>query len=392
MENGQTVTPQDENVLSTTQVTDKKSHSKRYLLFGGIGFLVFLLLSGGIFFAMKNAFPKNSQQATPAIELPLISTNNSLEQPSQTAEIPSVPGGGVATGGIPLFGSKVGLVGSAISTRNLAGMLLQVNQIDICEFPNVNIYATITDEEGEVFSDVRAKDFTVTVDGKEVKEYSFSFIKEENIPLSTTLVLDHSGSMKGDPIVKAKESAISYIDKLKPTDEVALIQFDTQIELLQKLTKDKETVKSLINNIVPRSDTALYDVVYFSAENNLGCGRKAVILLTDGRDTASKNFTLDKAIEKVNLVNVPVFVVGLKSYQFTPEILRRIAEGTGAQYFEAPTPQDLATMYQKINNQLRGQYRFMYKLDIPKTNSDHRIKISSTVAGSQTTSEKGFIY
>ncbi|MBU4380979.1 VWA domain-containing protein [Candidatus Parcubacteria bacterium] len=374
---------------------NKKSLLTKYLLFGSFGMLLFVILTGAMFFVIKNNFSSNKRNVltTPALTYTSNTQSQTPSNPSGTqSNVPSVPTGGVPAGGTPLFGSKVGLIKSAVSTRNLTGMLLQVNQIDICEFPNINIYSTITNKDGETFSDVRQGDFEITVDGKKVENFGFAFVKDENIPLSTTLVLDHSGSMKGDPIVKAKESAIDYIDKLKPVDEVALIQFDTQIELLQRLTQDKEAVKSLINNIVPRSDTALYDVVYFSAENNLGCGRKAVILLTDGRDTASKSYSLDKAMEKANLVNIPIFVVGLKSYQFTPDILQRIAEGTGAQYFEAPTPQDLTAMYQKINDQLRGQYLFILKLDIPKTNSEHRIKISSTVVGSQTTSEKSFIY
>lgn len=59
-------------------------------------------------------------------------------------------------------------------------------------------------------------------------------------------------------------------------------------------------------------------------------GRRAVVVLTDGRDTASAKHNRDSAVAAANGLNIPVFVVGLDSSQFTPDVIEHMATATGA--------------------------------------------------------------
>lgn len=214
---------------------------------------------------------------------------------------------------------------------------------------------------------------------------------QQAVPLTVSLVIDHSGSMKGEPMIEAKRAAITFTNQLKENDKVTVVQFDDQVELLREATSDKNEVVSAIDAITPRGDTALYDAIAFAAKDFGPCGRKAIVFLTDGRNTASKENTLGQAINQANEANIPVFVVGLKSPQFTPEILKQIAESTGAQYLETPTPAELSTLYQKIIEQLGQQYQFVLALDLPKDKLEHRVRLELNIAGSKTTSEKSYI-
>ena len=366
---------------TTPQIEPRKpSSKKRLILLATSVVLVLGAIVGGIFFWNQLEKPKENKQAATPSPAPSF----------QATTVPTKEAANSGSGGTPLIGSSQKLIGVATAMRNLEGMLVQVNQIDVCNFPLLKVYATVTDEVGKAFTNIKSSDFVLSEDGQKIQDFTMSRMVDETIPLSVALVIDHSGSMKGEPMIKAKEAAIDFVNRLKQTDKISVIQFDTEIELIQTATSDKNVIVDKINSIVPRSDTALHDVVHFSAENLGGCGRKAVILLTDGRDTASKKYNLEQSINRANEVNVPVFVVGLKSYQFTPDILRQIAERTGAQYFEAPAPSDLVGMYKKISGQLEGQYSFEFQSNHSKDGQEHRIRLESNIYGSDTVSEKSY--
>ena len=318
------------------------------------------------------------------------STQDAAERSTSNSDVDSDgSAGGEGTG---LTGSKVGVSGSVVSTRNLKGMLAQINQIDICEAPDLKAYITVTAEDASAVSKLTKNDFKVYVDGKESKDFSLELVSKKNLSMQSTLIIDRSGSMRGEPMQKAKEAAIAYVNGSNTIDKTSIIQFGTTVETRQGFTTDKTAAINAINAMQAGTDTALYDAINTAANQAPQCGRKAIIALSDGGDTASKSATLEAAIQRANAVNTPVFVVGLKSSDFTPDILRSIAEKTGAQYFEAPTPADLGTMYQKISNQIGNQYYLSFKLNINKTGGEHRLKITSTVEGSPTTSERSFVY
>jgi VWFA-related protein len=342
-------------------------------------FLAVILLTFGVLSLVINS--SSSEQAA-----------SSTNKPASSTSPDSSSSGGSGSGGTSLSGNKLAVRGSVVSLRNLKGLLAQINQIDVCQAPDLTAYVTVTAEDASAISKLTKGDFTVTIDGKESKDFTLELVSKKDLPLQTTLVIDHSGSMKGDPMVKAKEAAIGYINRTRPQDKTSVIQFDTSIDTLLPMSSDRNAAINAINGIVPRGDTSLYDAVGAASDQSPACGRKATVLLSDGEDTASKAYNVDTAIAKANTVSTPVFVVGLKSPGFSPSILRSIAEKTGAQYFEAPTPADISGMYEKISSQLGNQYYVSFKLNVPKTGGEHRLKISSTVEGSPTTSERSFVY
>ena len=386
---GVNLAPPQPSTAQTFSDQPEKDTPKNLFIIGAV--VLFLILSSLVVYSVLN---KSKEGASPSASDQQSQSITDKTQPPSSETSPStssLPSQGQPAGGIPLIGSSQKISGVAMAMRNLAGMLVQINQIDACAFPLLKVYATVTDKEGKSFTDILQTDFTLTIDDQKIQEFAMSNMGSKRVPLSIALVIDRSGSMKGDPMIKAKEAAVDFVNQLNSQDKISLIQFDTEIELLQSATNDKAVIIEKINSIIPRSDTAIYDVVHFSAQNLTACGRKAIILLTDGRDTASKQYSLQESINQANQVNVPVFVVGLKSYQFTPEILKQIAEQTGAQYFEAPTPTELITMYQKISGQLDGQHQFEFQATHAKDTQEHRLRLESHILGSDTTSEKSYL-
>ncbi|MEP6710333.1 MAG: VWA domain-containing protein, partial [Candidatus Saccharibacteria bacterium] len=289
-------------------------------------------------------------------------------------------------------GNVSDLTGSTSSYRNLKGLTLRINQIETCNPSVVSAYVAVSSEAGVVNKNFSKKDVEVYLDNKRLNTFDFNSVDTTKTPLTNVLLIDHSGSMRGDPMENAKSAATNYIQNLKSGDQVGVVQFDDRIEVLQNVSTDKATAAGAVSQIQPRGDTALFDGLDQAISLTPDCGRKAVTVLTDGDDTASKNNTTESVINAANKANLPIFSVGVNGEGFNPSAIKQISESTGGQYLEANTPTEISQLYSNINGQLTGQFVANLKLSLKKNGSSHTLKIVSTIEGSPTSSERSFIY
>jgi Ca-activated chloride channel family protein len=112
--------------------------------------------------------------------------------------------------------------------------------------------------------------------------------KGKRAAVNVAIVLDKSGSMQGDKIAKAKEAAIAAIGRLGSDDIVAVVAYDSAVQVIVPATKmsDKESVIRRIRQIEAGGSTALFAGVSKGAEELrkfLDKNRvNRVILLSDG--------------------------------------------------------------------------------------------------------------
>ncbi|MFN2226388.1 MAG: VWA domain-containing protein [Anaerolineae bacterium] len=259
-----------------------------------------------------------------------------------------------------------------------------VNQVRTDKFPEMIVYVSALDEEQEPYSGLVREQVTVQQDDEAIVDFLMENVSAAKDPLSMVVAIDISGSMKGSPLNKARQAAANFVGRFDVVDQVALVKFDDRIELVHGFTTDKDSVIEAINSLRSRGDTALYDVIAYSVRQLEGqTGRRAVVVLTDGRDTASKEHSLPGSIEVANGSSIPIFVVGLDSPQFTPDVMERIASSTGGDYLYAPTPDDLDALYQKIRGQLQNQYRIQFSSLHEADDRSHLLRIGIDLGGGQ---------
>ncbi len=236
-------------------------------------------------------------------------------------------------------------------------------------------YVSVLDKAGNPVPNLPAEQFAVYRDGVRLSGCAIVPVKEAYDPISAVIAIDISGSMKGEPLEKAQQAAIQYVQRSNPQDRLALLQFDDRIIWLSDFTTDHQSLIRLIGKMRSRGDTALNDTIYEAASKlRTQAGRRAFLILTDGMDTASRHHKLEDGIALLQSQSIPVFAIGLNSAQFTDKPLRRLAEATNGRYLYAPSPDELLSVYQQIGEQLQNQYRIECPVP-PAAPGEHEIRV-----------------
>ena len=237
-----------------------------------------------------------------------------------------------------------GLVAPAVALAD-DGVKLNVTQVDASDFPNVRIVASAVDAQGKPVKGLQATDLIVS-ESSRAQRIGVT-LANTVAPVALALVLDTSGSMAGKPFSDAKAAMNSLAQSLGPTDQAAIITFNTSVSIPQQLTADKAALASVIDRAVAGGDTAIFDALNAATDVIAGVpstSRRAIVLLTDGIDNSSRT-PLAAATAKVTALGAPVYVIGLGTDLDRP-VLQAIADGSkGGTAYVAPTSAQLAGIY-----------------------------------------------
>lgn len=174
----------------------------------------------------------------------------------------------------------------------------------------INVTATVTDSTGRFAANLRKEDFIVREDGQRQQISHFS---SERVPVSLGIVLDVSGSMAGEKF-RAAQSALDRFmyDLLAPEDEVFILGFSDQTDLVSDWTTNRQQLANGLRRIRPRGGTALYDAVAEAVPMAQGGQhkKKAVVVISDGNDTDSQ--TDPRALQTlIRETEVLVYAIGI---------------------------------------------------------------------------------
>jgi VWFA-related protein len=160
----------------------------------------------------------------------------------------------------------------------------------------VSVPVIVSDRNGRYVAGLRAQDFTLYKDGAK-QEIAFFATEEE--PLNIALLLDTSRSTES-VLDEIKDRAKDFLKQLKAQDRAMIVTFDYDVHVLTRLTSDRKALEQAIKNaaIGEYVGTTLRDAVFevFDKHFKQVSGRKAIILLTDGKDHGS-DVTTDELLE-----------------------------------------------------------------------------------------------
>jgi len=178
-----------------------------------------------------------------------------------------------------------------------------------------------------------------------------------NGPASICLVIDRSGSMAGTPLADAKAAAKDFLSYLKATDEVAVVDFGSNVHVAlerQQVGDQDSAVLQAIDAIACDGMTALWDAgieaVDLLSKSDPQQTRIA-ILLSDGMNNASSN-TVETLVDRANQNKVIVHTVAL-GLMADRDTLKRVADETNGAFNQARSSKQLRGIYQNLGKSLR---------------------------------------
>ena len=173
----------------------------------------------------------------------------------------------------------------------------------------VSLTATVTDKNGRYRADLKQSDFTVYEDG--AKQELAYFNTGDRVPISLGIIFDTSGSME-DKIEGVRDAVEHFVKNVSPNDEIFLIQFSDDADIVQDFTDDKKRILRAVESLEPKGSTALYDAITLGLQKvKQGKNKKrALLLLTDGNDTASA-IDLQTALSLAKSSEVIIYALGI---------------------------------------------------------------------------------
>ncbi len=256
------------------------------------------------------------------------------------------------------------LFGGVISAQD-------VNVADVIKVDTrlVSVPVIVSDRNGRYVPNLTAADFAVFQDGSLQTIGFFAAIEE---PLTIALLVDTSQSTR--PVLEdIKESAYSFVRLLTPVDRTMIVSFDYSTHVLSPLTSDQEKLRKAIRSaqipgdlVSTRLREALYDTINDSFSGIKG--RKAIILLTDGKDFGSL-ITEHDLLFKLQETDTLLYTVFFKtenvwrrrdrverSNQEAEEFLRNLSATTAGRSYSSKDGK-LKKTFATIVEELRFQYR-----------------------------------
>jgi len=291
-----------------------------------------------------------------------------------------------------------------------------------------NLFFTATNRQKAFVTTLREEDLRITEDG--VPQKIVTFQRETDRPLAIAFLIDVSISEERT-LPQEKAAARTFIESVVKSskDQAAIIPFTGSAFLEQGLTRDVLSLYRALERVEvatpaylgtgrpisgivsgpgmraqpPEGSTAIWDAVAVAASEVLGADqkatqkrtprsgtsgspqprdqdesqtqrRRAIILLTDGKDTTSRLLRSD-AINRALETETVIYAIGIgdtKKYGIDRDALTAVASGTGGRAFFPKRETDLQAAFAEIEQELRSQYLIAYSPTNKNRNGAYR--------------------
>lgn len=272
-----------------------------------------------------------------------------------------------------------------------------------------NLFFTVIDKQKRFVTTLQEADLQMLEDG--APQEILVFQRETDRPVSIAFLIDVSAS-EARTLGQEKAAARSFIETIirSRDDEVAIIPFADRAFLEQPFTHnvlDLYRVLSRLDialplyfgsgsaiggiasgprsSVPPPGTTAIWDAVTVTASeimsSRTGSRRRAIIVLTDGRDTSSR-VTRSVAIEQALASETVIYGIGIgdetmEGVDRGP--IEKLAEATGGRAFFPKKEVDLKDAFAEIEREMRSQYLVAYSSSNKnRDGSFRRMKIEVT--------------
>ena len=232
----------------------------------------------------------------------------------------------------------------------------------------VTVLVSVLDDHNRPAPDLPREAFQLFDEGSEQKIDIFE--PETSLPLDLALMIDASLSAHKE-ITFEQEAAAHFIRQVvRPGDRLSVFSFDEDVRQQQPGFSDNvAALQEAVRKIPNGAGTSIYDAVLLGSRALAHRGddrRRVIVLVTDAGETTSRS-DFDAARREAVASNVLLYTIVIRPVKNEngrntagEHALETMTDTTGGAMFYPDTPQELSAIFDRIDRELRTQYRLAY--------------------------------
>jgi len=283
----------------------------------------------------------------------------------------------------------------------LAGLLLFQDPYTLkLDVPVVSVDVTVVDSKGSLINNLGKDDFVIQENGV---VQDIRFFSPVSAPYNVFLLFDSSGSTHENRGFM-RIAVAKLLEHLRPQDSIAMGSFDDNFRQNLNWSTDRAKAAIALTDIMrPREshDTLFYDALdrTLRREFRKVVGRRAVVVLTDGKDTPffyESNGALKRALQSSREQRIPIYIVALQSEVSVPAFfpgtieyfkavrfnMQRFADNSGGELLFPKDVDDVTQLYDEIGRRLGTSYSLGYVPSVTRPDGKfHKIEVKTRREG-----------
>jgi Ca-activated chloride channel family protein len=179
-----------------------------------------------------------------------------------------------------------------------------------------------------------------------------------------------------DKLDMVQTAASEFVRRLGPDDQASVVSFASRVQVLQPFTNDRAVLERAIHDVKAGGTTALFNAIYIAltdlerikASSPEDIRRQAIVVLSDGDDTAS-NLAFDDVLDLARRSHTSVYAIGIRDPIVATSsghdnqgefVMRHLAQDTGGTAFFPHETHELSRIYREVADELASEYFVAY--------------------------------
>ena len=277
---------------------------------------------------------------------------------------------------------------------------MELNQVWIdrqSEILNITCYLDILDVQQQRVADILPTELSILIGGVALQVEEVVPFEETGEGVAYTVMLDVSGTMKGNPFAQAVKGVGQMIEHLRQQDFMSLYIFGDTVECLSDFTNDKAKLLAAFQGKEANANiTALYKAIFQARKANQRIDsilprRRAMVIMSDGKDEGS-GITIDDLSNEMMRIEIPVFSMGFtKIDEIYLENMERLSTLTNGLYVRVQKEEDFPSQFERIQQVIMRPYRVSMHAPYKTPAGLTRIKVDVSRAERTITSERSLL-
>lgn len=264
----------------------------------------------------------------------------------------------------------------------------------------IRVFTSVRNTSGELVGNLDKGDFLLSDNG--VPQQITLFERSTAQPLNVAVLLDISASVAKDLKYEVEASlrfARSLLNEGNEDDVISLITFNHSVDLIAGFTRRLTRLENALKFLQTGAGTSVYDAIFLASEELEGReGRKVMIVVSDGGDTASIKKFNDALIaaQRSQSAVYPILVVPIQNdagrNRGGENAMQLLAERSGGRVLQPGSYERLSQSFDEILRDLRTQYLLAYyPKNVPASaNKFHRLEVLLKRPGLRAQSRTGY--